>query len=183
MVDTNTLIQIGQRRRSSEYFQETAVLPEEVIREATAFPDIATLRNSVYPTTSKVLEYLVRVMSTIPTEDTTLVDLYQNKGGADPLLIACALDGQSKDSAYLVASDWIVVTADDAVRRKAEEFGLRSMNNADFGAIIDASLFTNASDGFINAHIEPSLNAVEKTWQSTGQSSLFESTNPAKLPQ
>jgi len=44
-----------------------------------------------------------------------------------------------KESAYLSAPEWAIVTADDAVRRNAEEFGLTSMNNVDFAVAIDAS--------------------------------------------
>lgn len=32
-------------------------------------------------------------MATISIDDTSLVDLYANLGNADPILVACALDG------------------------------------------------------------------------------------------
>ena len=95
-----------------------------------------------------VLEWLIQVMRSVPADDTTLVDLYRNKGAADPLLVACALDGQSRDSVYLDAPEWVVVTADDAVRRKAREFGLRSLTNAEFASVIDASLSQDFSEAF-----------------------------------
>ncbi|TFC33469.1 hypothetical protein E3O55_04050 [Cryobacterium sp. MDB1-18-2] len=119
-MDTNTLSQIGRRRRDSDFFKVNVVVPEEVLREAREFPDVGSLRSLLYPTTAGVLEWLVQVMATIPVDDTRLVDLYRNKGGADPLLVACALDGQATDSVYLDAPEWVVVTADDAARRKAK---------------------------------------------------------------
>ncbi|KQS98740.1 hypothetical protein ASG23_13430 [Cellulomonas sp. Leaf395] len=78
-------------------------------------------------------------MATVPADDTALVDLYANRGNADPLVVACALNGQDEDSQYLDAPEWTVVTADNAVRAKAEEFGLRALSNAEFAALIDAA--------------------------------------------
>ena len=139
VVDTNALSQIGRRRRSMAYFREHAAIPSEVAREAEGFPDIDALQENVLPTTSHVLEWLVQVMASVPAEDTTLVDLYANRGSADPLVVACALNGQALDSVYLDAPEWIVVTGDDAVRIKAGEFGLRVLSSAEFAAVIDAS--------------------------------------------
>lgn len=139
VVDTNTLSQIGWARRASDFFRENVVLPEEVLREAADFPDLGVLRNLVHSTTAQMLEWLVRVMATVPEDDTRLVDLYKNKGGADPMLVACALDGQARDSAYLGAPEWVIVTADQAVRHKAEEFGLKALSNAEFATLIDAA--------------------------------------------
>lgn len=139
VVDTNSLSQLGGFRRSSSFFRESARIPSEVVHEAQGFPDITTLRENAYPTTAAVLRWLVKVMATVPADDTALVDLYANRGNADPLVVACALDGQDEDSQYLDAPEWAVVTADNAVRAKAEEFGLRALSNAEFAALIDAA--------------------------------------------
>lgn len=143
VVDTNTLGQIGRRRRRSNFFLDNAVLPEEVIREAAGFSDISALKELLYPTSRSVLQWLVEIMETVMPSDSTLIDLYRNKGAADPLLVACALDGQSNDSAFLDAPEWIVVTADRAARHKAAEFGLTVIGNEEFAALIDASLATD----------------------------------------
>lgn len=139
VVDTNALSQIGRRRRASALFQEKAVIPSEVLHEAEGFPDVEMLRRNLYPSTSGVLEWLVRVMATVPAEDTALVDLYANRGAADPLVVASALNGQDRDSLYLDAPEWVVVTNDDAVRNKAVEFGLEVLSSVEFAAVIDAS--------------------------------------------
>ena len=139
VIDTNALSQMRRHRRASAFFRENAVIPSEVLREAEGFPDIDALRKNLYPTTSQVLSWLAKVMATVPVADTTLVDLYSNLGGADPLLVACALDGQAQDSPYLDAPEWVVVSGDDAVRDKAEEFGLKVLSNAEFEAIIDTT--------------------------------------------
>lgn len=114
MLDTNALSQLRRHRRESEFFREHTVIPSEVLHEAQGFPDIDVLRANLYPTTSSVLDWLVRIMATVPVGDTKLVDLYANHGGADPLVVACALDGKTRDGQFLGAPEWVVVTSDAA---------------------------------------------------------------------
>lgn len=139
VVDTNVLSQLRRHRRASAFFRENALIPAEVLHEAAGFPDIDMLRKYIYPTTQPVLIWLMKVMATVPAGDTRLVDLYANQGNADPLVVACALDGQERDSQYLDPNEWIVVTGDEAVRDKAEAFGLKVVTNEEFAAIIDSA--------------------------------------------
>lgn len=137
VVDTNALSQLGKQRRASSCFLENAVIPEEVLHESSGFPDIESLRENVHPTTPRVLHWLVKVLRTVPDGDTDLLDLYANLGNADPLVVACALEGQEHDDQSLFSPDWIVITADGAVRAKAEEFELKVLTNSEFADLID----------------------------------------------
>ncbi len=139
VIDNNTLTQLSRSQRASSFFQENVRIPSEVLYEARWFPDIKELRRNEYPTTSAVLSQLARVMATVKTTDTTLVNLYANQGNADPVVVACALDGQYQDSQYLDAPEWFVVTGDKAVRDKAADFKLKVLTNAEFAALIEAS--------------------------------------------
>lgn len=139
VIDTNALSQLGSHRRASTFFRLNAVIPSEVLREAQGFPDIDALRKNGSPITAKLLSWVVQIMATVPPDDTNLVNLYANLGGADPLVVACALNGQAEDSQFLDAATWIVVTGDCAVREKAEEFGVKVLSNAEFAAVIDAA--------------------------------------------
>ncbi|KAE8762289.1 hypothetical protein [Georgenia thermotolerans] len=139
VVDTNTLSQLGRRRRAGTFFLEKARIPSEVLHEADQFHDLQALQGLEHPTTPSVLQWLTRVMATVPMDDTRLVDLYANRGGADPLVVACALDGRDRERQYLNPQEWAVVTADNAVRAKAEEFGLRVLSNTEFAALIDTA--------------------------------------------
>lgn len=137
VVDTNTLTQLGDRRRANAIFLESAVIPEEVLFEASEFPDLESLRGNVHPTTPRMLHWLIRILDTVLYDDTRLINLYANQGNADPLLVACALEGQEHDNDSLLPCEWIVVSADGAVRAKAKAFGLKVLSNAEFAAIID----------------------------------------------
>ncbi|GGV28280.1 hypothetical protein GCM10010212_13400 [Paenarthrobacter nicotinovorans] len=111
VIDTNALSQLGRQRRASTYFQENAVIPEAVLHESQGFPDITSLHNNVHPTTPRMLRLLVEVMASIPKADTRLINLYANLGNADPLVVACALEGQEprrpdSHASGVVCCDW-----------------------------------------------------------------------------
>lgn len=137
VVDNNTLSHLSRAQRASEFFRKNAVIPAEVLYEAQGFPDAEKLQDSEYPTTPTVLMWLEKVMATISPADTRLVDLYANQGNADPLLIACALDGQDLDNQLLMSPTWVVVTGDRAVRAKAKEFDLPVLTNEQFAKAVD----------------------------------------------
>jgi hypothetical protein len=139
VIDNNTLNQLSRSQMTSGFFRENAHIPSEVLYEARESSSIADVQQNEYQTTPSVLSQLIRVLSTVSATDTKLVDLYANQGNADPLVVACALDGRSQDSELLIAPEWVVVTGDKALRSKAEEFGLRVLTNAEFAALIDAA--------------------------------------------
>lgn len=137
LVDTNTLSQLKRSQRSSEFFRKKVHMPSEVLHEALGFPDIEELRRNEYPITQAVLSILIEVMVTVPVGDTRLVDLYRNRGNADPLVVACAIDGQCESDKLLFGPTWVVVSGDEAVRAKATEFGLEVRTNGEFVEILD----------------------------------------------
>lgn len=137
VVDTNTLVQLRASGRASVYFVEHVRIPAAVLYEARDFPDHNALSKLCYATTSGVLRQLARVMASVEPGDVRLVDLYKNQGGADPLVVACALDGKDGDSQRLGGAEWIVVTNDEAVRALARKFELKVLSNAEFGSRID----------------------------------------------
>jgi hypothetical protein len=103
-----------------------------VLYEARNYPDAEALRQIEYPTTARVLELLVLVMATVPDSDTKLVNLYANKGAADPLLVACAMHGVEETAELLWGHNWVVVSNDKAVRSKAMEFSVDVCTRGEF---------------------------------------------------
>jgi len=132
LLDNNALSHLSMRQRASDFFFERCHLPSEIIHEAEGYPDAASFKQIEYPTTARVLELLGTVMVTVPEDDTTLVNLYANKGAADPLLIACALDGTLESDTHLYGPIWVIVSNDKAVRATAYKLGVRSMTREEF---------------------------------------------------
>jgi len=141
VVDTNALSRLGQSRRASVYFRETARIPSEVLYESQGFPDIGDLRPNEYTTTPEVLDHLAKVMETIEVKDSKLINLYSNTGNADPLVVACALDGQKRGEYSLFHRNqkWVIVSDDKALCTKAEEFKVKVISSDELAALIDKS--------------------------------------------
>lgn len=137
LVDNNALTRLTREQRVSEFFLSHCLLPTEVLFEARGFPDADQLGRLEYPTSGRVLRILGEIMATVPTDDTSLVDLYANRGNADPILVACALDGIREAEDGLFGWEWIIVSNDNAVRRTAAEFGIQTLLSDQFSTLLD----------------------------------------------
>lgn len=137
LVDNNALFELSTEQRQSPKFRDIARLPTEVIHEAGEYSHTEGLDRLEYPTTASVLEHLKRVMATVEPGDRRLVDLFKYEGTADPLLVACALDGNDA-AAGLLRVCWTVVTGDDAVSAKCDELGVPWCSAATFDGLLDS---------------------------------------------
>ena len=134
LLDNNALSHLTRQQIATDFFLERCRIPTEVLHEARNHPDAETLRMVEYPTACGVLHHLSRVMESVAIDDTSLVDLYANKGAADPLLVACALDGTVDEARYLWGTIWVVVSNDKAVRAAARANNLESLTREEFFA-------------------------------------------------
>ena len=135
-LDNNVISHLSKVQLASAFFKAHCRVPSEVFHEAGANAD---LRVALYPTTAVVLLALCEVMASIRPDDTSLVDLYANKGNADPLLVACALVEIRLSESFLVKPTWCVVTNDAAVRAKANDFSIETLSREEFFAAIDSA--------------------------------------------
>jgi hypothetical protein len=137
LVDNNVLSRLTPQQRACSLMRDRCRIPSEVLFEARGFPDIDVLRGLEYPVSTGVLTQLCDVMRAVVPGDFKLVDLYNNRGNADPMLIATALDARQTASRTLFEETWRIVTDDLAVQAKAAEFGLSSMGYEDFCSILE----------------------------------------------
>lgn len=131
LVDNNVLGKLKPSDLQSAFFIQYCRVPDEVIHEAGP-SRTAALHTVRSPTTADVLRAAQAVMATVEVGDVKLVNLYRNKGAADPFLIACALVEQENSADMLIAPEWRIVTDDGAVRRTADEFGVAWTSSAEF---------------------------------------------------
>lgn len=136
LIDNNALSRLSNHQRASTFFRRQCRVPSEIVYEARGYTDPGELKDVEYPTTSNLLETLREVMSTIPLGDVELVDLYANKGAADPLVVACAIHATRKNAQLLFGPTWIIVSDDKAVRSKAAEFAIETQSSDDFVALV-----------------------------------------------
>lgn len=124
LIDTNAVFKLSDNQRASPSFRQISKLPSEVVYEAGVHADTDMLRDLDFGVTASVLRSLQKVMKSVGVDDFDLVDLYKNKGAADPLLVACAVEARERREGALVGDVYTVVTADEAVQRKCDEFSV-----------------------------------------------------------
>jgi hypothetical protein len=132
LLDANVLSRLSAGQRRSRFLRDHCKIPSEVLYEVRGFPDVEHLRALEDRLDSEVLEIIRQVMGTVPPDDFKLVDLYGNKGNADPILVAAALTGMRRAETTLFVEQWAVVTDDEAVRAKASEFDVAWLSSGEF---------------------------------------------------
>ena len=136
LIDNNALGPLGDQRRQSAFFRAHCRVPEEVAYESRRAKHAPQLETLTIEMTPAILAQLTGVMKTVPVGDTRLLDLYNNKGAADPILVAmaCVLSTET-----LFSDRWVIVTRDEAVKAKAKEFAIDTETPEGLVALIDAA--------------------------------------------
>lgn len=135
LVDNNALLLLGRRRRLTTFFHQHCRITDDVAHEA------RFVRNATLPPTVIMspwaLELLKEVMRTVRPGDTDLIDLYKNKGMADPGMIAAALALAESDAELLFPDTWILVTSDRALNRLAKRMNVATTSPEALATVID----------------------------------------------
>lgn len=134
LIDNNALSRLTPEQRLSSFFRERCRVTTDVFHEASGYVE-SEIRDLEEPVTVAVLTRLVNVMGSVTPGDTSLVDLYANKGAADPVMIACALELQAIQDSTLFPDEWVIVTDDKAVTTAAQGHGVSVLNSARFQAL------------------------------------------------
>lgn len=138
LVDNNALVLLGAKRAATAFFSERCRVPEEVAHEA-GNRRAALLAPITVSMSVRILAELAAVMRTVPVGDRRLIDLYGNKGAADPILVATAAVLNNPEEPTLFDDEWVIVTNDGAVREKANEFRIKTATPQELGSLIDSA--------------------------------------------
>lgn len=139
LVDNNALIALTRKRVKTEFFADHCRITVDVLHEASEHRERRRLMALAEPTTSEVLEQVRVVMAAVEVGDTNLVDLYGNKGAADPGLVATVLAHAAAQDGYLLPDKWVIVTLDQAVLDAAKRHQVPTMTPGDLADLIDAA--------------------------------------------
>lgn len=136
LIDNNALGPLGDRKKSG-FFQEHCRVPAEVAHESRRAKHATLLEPLTVQMTPAMLAQLAEVMKTVPVGHTKLIDLYNYKGTADPILVAMAVVLSTED---LFSDTWVIVTEDKEVTAKAKEFSIDTMTPKLLADVIDAAI-------------------------------------------
>lgn len=137
LIDNNALSRLTSDQRCGEFFRHCCRVPSDVLHEARGYAEDA-LAEFEYLVTPGVLARLIEVMATVQPGDTRLVNLYANKGAADPVIVACALEARAAEERTLLPDTWIIVTDDHAATETAHHFGVKTLTSREFQALLPA---------------------------------------------
>ncbi len=140
LVDNNALTALTGRRIESDFFAANCHITPDVLREASSRPERRVLEDCVTNVSADFFSMVRFVMSSEPVGDVRLVDLYRNKGAADPGLLATILLSNQVEDGMLLRSSWVLVTDDSRVREKAQVLGIEVHDSSQLKRIIDSSL-------------------------------------------
>ena len=139
LLDTNALSRLTGSERACRFMRARCGITDDVLWESRDLADAAQLTMLVLPMTAHALAVIQEIMSSVPIGDLKLVNLYGNKGAADPGLVACAVAATTRSHDTLFRQEWLVVTDDGEVRAKAEVFDVGWMSSSDFVATLRAT--------------------------------------------
>lgn len=134
LIDNNALGPLGDKKQSL-FFAKNCRVPAEVAYESRRARHAKLLEPLTIEMTPAMLAELAGVMKTVAVGHTGLIDLYDNKGAADPILVAMACVLNSED---LFADNWVIVTKDKEVIALAKEFGVDLETPDGLKAIIES---------------------------------------------
>ena len=136
LVDNNALIALKRDFVTSAFFRAHCQVTTDVLREANEHPHLGQLKAGAYALTPAVLEQVRTVMASVEVGDIGLVDLYGNKGAADPGLIASALDAIAVGEDALFSDEWVIVTNDGGVEKAAALHGVATIKPNELAALV-----------------------------------------------
>lgn len=130
LLDANVLSRLTPQERRGRFVRSHCRAPSEVLHETRGMTDRSLMSRIELPMNGKTLLALQQVMASLEPTDRDLVDLYRNKGNADPILVAVALAAGHTEESALWDTTWVVVTDDAAVRARASLFGVSWLSRA-----------------------------------------------------
>jgi hypothetical protein len=136
LLDNSALIKLSAAQRCAPLVRTYCRIPSEVLWEARGLPDHDDLEALDYPMTPTVAGWLKTVMAAIPIDSNNVIDLYQNKGNGDPILVAVALDAHDASEQTLLPETWHIVTDDHGLANLAEGFEIPTLHLAEFATLL-----------------------------------------------
>lgn len=119
----------------SSFFDKYCFVPEEIRYELRNNPLHPKLQNNEIKTDINILSQLKNVFSAMDN-NSRLVDLYQNMGNGDALIIATVLAKRAEELGKLFPDKWTIVTEDKGLCEVARKHDIEYISRDDFLEIV-----------------------------------------------
>ncbi|MBQ2638968.1 hypothetical protein IJF91_02810 [Candidatus Saccharibacteria bacterium] len=136
IIDTNVAATLSRATMKTKIFTEKCFLPEEILYELKdnkiVGHDILYKQN--LPTT---LEILNKLQSIVMHKAEKVIDLYNNEGNGDVMIVATILAERDKELGQMLLTEWVIVTEDKGLTKLASEFDIRTIGKKEFHSIFN----------------------------------------------
>ncbi len=145
LVDTTPAATLRKEWMNTIFFKKFCFFPEEIVYELrdNLALDQRMLVGQKIGITVDILDQLRNVMLNAEK----IVDLYNNEGNGDVLLIATALSEQHKELGSMLRTQWIIVTEDKGVVKLANTFSIKTIDKRQFYILLEGQTKKEASTG------------------------------------
>ncbi len=135
LLDTVAISKLNRLELESSFLRDDCKIPEEVLYECRDFKHVKLLNSLVIPVTIELISTAQTVILGLDDDD-KIIDLYNNEGNGDIILLATALHEMSKNGIQLFKTNWVIVTDDRLLTERAREFSIDSISSKEFRDIV-----------------------------------------------
>lgn len=136
LIDTTPAVAITKDMFETNFYKEKCFFPEEVLYELRDNCNYERFIKNVIKIDKDILYFLQTTVMTGLTDNSKLVDLYQNKGNGDVFIIATILSKQYDDRGSLFRTRWVIVTEDKGVMEAAYKYDIDCIKKSEFLKLI-----------------------------------------------
>lgn len=134
LIDTVSLIRLTRRQLQSELVQQHSTVLEEIAYEIRSDPKSNDVANLVERVDVDVLNSASELLKQPVVQK--LLDLYNNKGNGDVLLLAKAVLEKERGTGELFPINWVIVTNDAGLVDAATANGVDTMDTTSFASML-----------------------------------------------
>jgi len=133
IVDTNVACSLKKEHIDSNFFRHECFVPEEILAEIGSSNDLyLEFEKQRLPITFDVLYEL---QNSIMMHSESVIDLYDNKGDGDVMIIATVLAEKRKEAGSWLTTEWVVATEDNGLKKLLSKFGIGHVGLEEFKAL------------------------------------------------
>ena len=130
IVDTNVACSLKKMHVDSNFFRNNCFIPEEILTEIGNSNDLyLEFERRQLPITFDVLYEL---QNSVMLHSESVIDLYDDKGDGDVMIIATILAEKRKEAGSWLITEWVVATEDNGLKKLLSKFGIERVGLEEF---------------------------------------------------
>lgn len=131
LLDAVSVTRLGVGTLNSGFIQSSCLVPEEIFYEVGSQRKKEAIKKLVEKPNLEILKSAQALLTDLGTKN-SILDLYQNEGNGDVILLAAAISKKQQEDGTLFQTDWIIVTDDRDLRELAKQKKIKTFTTKKF---------------------------------------------------